>query len=115
MGIVPCPAAARTQWYILFNVIAGASAIPTDLKEVCGCSGWEFRALAEIILAGNFYIPNHGFITASAAPGTRASLPSISIFKEKRCPPWAGRGDQPRHRHGKFRVLLAATICMRRW
>jgi NitT/TauT family transport system permease protein len=25
-----------TQWYILFNVIAGASAIPTDLKEVCG-------------------------------------------------------------------------------
>ena len=24
-----------TQWYILFNVIAGASAIPTDLKEVC--------------------------------------------------------------------------------
>jgi NitT/TauT family transport system permease protein len=24
-----------TQWYILFNVIAGATAIPTDLKEVC--------------------------------------------------------------------------------
>src|SRR5258708_19310846 len=24
-----------TQWYILFNVIAGASAMPTDLKEVC--------------------------------------------------------------------------------
>jgi NitT/TauT family transport system permease protein len=23
------------QWYILFNVIAGASAIPADLKEVC--------------------------------------------------------------------------------
>src|ERR1019366_7723247 len=24
-----------TQWYILFNVIAGAMAIPTDLREVC--------------------------------------------------------------------------------
>jgi NitT/TauT family transport system permease protein len=24
-----------TQWYILFNVIAGATAIPSDLKEVC--------------------------------------------------------------------------------
>jgi len=24
-----------TQWYILFNVIAGASAIPADLEEVC--------------------------------------------------------------------------------
>ena len=23
-----------TQWYILFNVIAGAMAIPTDLREV---------------------------------------------------------------------------------
>ncbi len=23
-----------TQWYVLFNIIAGASAIPTDLKEV---------------------------------------------------------------------------------
>ena len=26
-----------TQWYILFNVIAGASAIPSDLKEVAMC------------------------------------------------------------------------------
>ena len=25
-----------TQWYILFNVIAGASAIPTDLKDAAG-------------------------------------------------------------------------------
>src|SRR3984957_17495973 len=33
-----------TQWYILFNVIAGAMAIPTDLKEaadVFGINGWE--------------------------------------------------------------------------
>jgi len=32
------------QWYILFNVIAGASAIPQDLKEVTQCyrsSAWE--------------------------------------------------------------------------
>src|ERR1700693_974574 len=33
-----------TQWYILFNVIAGAIALPTDLKEVCGAfqfGSWE--------------------------------------------------------------------------
>lgn len=30
-----------TQWYILFNVIAGAIAIPTDLKECCSVSGWK--------------------------------------------------------------------------
>jgi NitT/TauT family transport system permease protein len=35
--------AMGTQWYILFNVIAGAMAIPTDLKEaaqIYGLTGW---------------------------------------------------------------------------
>src|SRR5260221_14024049 len=33
-----------TQWYILFNVIAGASAFPTDLREAAGSfhlKGWR--------------------------------------------------------------------------
>src|SRR5262249_38054687 len=33
-----------TQWYVLFNVIAGAMAIPTDLKECCTVfhlTGWQ--------------------------------------------------------------------------
>jgi NitT/TauT family transport system permease protein len=33
-----------TQWYVLFNVIAGASAVPSDLKEAMdnlGVHGWE--------------------------------------------------------------------------
>lgn len=37
--------ALGTQWYILFNVIAGASSIPTDLKEsaqVFGLKGWHY-------------------------------------------------------------------------
>ena len=29
-----------TQWYILFNVIAGASAIPTDLRKSAASSKW---------------------------------------------------------------------------
>jgi NitT/TauT family transport system permease protein len=35
--------AMGTQWYILFNVIAGAMAIPNDLKEAArtyGLGGW---------------------------------------------------------------------------
>ena len=35
--------AMGTQWYILFNVIAGAMAIPNDLKEAArtyGLAGW---------------------------------------------------------------------------
>ena len=34
-----------TQWYILFNVIAGASAYPTDLKQAAasfGVKGWQW-------------------------------------------------------------------------
>lgn len=38
-----------TQWYILFNVIAGASAIPSDLREVAqsfGFNRWQrFKTL----------------------------------------------------------------------
>jgi NitT/TauT family transport system permease protein len=36
--------ALGAQWYIVFNVIAGASAIPSDLREamqVLGVSGWQ--------------------------------------------------------------------------
>ena len=35
-----------TQWYILFNVIAGASALPTDLKEAAGI--FHVRSLAVV-------------------------------------------------------------------
>ena len=49
-----------TQWYILFNVIAGAIAIPTDLKECCSVFQHEGnRALEEIDSAGNFSLPHH--------------------------------------------------------
>src|SRR5579872_2823062 len=30
-----------TQWYILFNVIAGASSIPADLREVAAAYHWS--------------------------------------------------------------------------
>ncbi|MGC4076137.1 MAG: ABC transporter permease subunit [Rubrivivax sp.] len=37
--------AMGTQWYILFNVVAGASAIPNDLKEAARMSGLRGWAL----------------------------------------------------------------------
>lgn len=55
-----------TQWYILFNVIAGASSIPTDLREMAsnlGLRGWQrWRAL---ILPGIFSSWVTGGITAA--------------------------------------------------
>ncbi|MGO9347998.1 MAG: ABC transporter permease, partial [Terriglobales bacterium] len=55
-----------TQWYILFNVIAGAMAIPTDLKEaasVFGIRGWE--RWSKLILPGIFPFLVTGMVTAS--------------------------------------------------
>jgi NitT/TauT family transport system permease protein len=55
-----------TQWYLLFNVIAGASAIPQDLKYttiLMGLSGWQrWRTL---ILPALFPYLVTGAITAS--------------------------------------------------
>lgn len=54
-----------TQWYILFNVIAGTSALPKDLKQVTenfGITGWQWwRKLA---LPGIFPYYITGAITA---------------------------------------------------
>jgi NitT/TauT family transport system permease protein len=55
-----------TQWYILFNVIAGASAIPSDLKEaagIFGIRGWQWWR--EVGLPGIFPYYVTGALTAS--------------------------------------------------
>jgi NitT/TauT family transport system permease protein len=55
-----------TQWYILFNVIAGASAFPTDFKEAAATfriSGW--RWWRDVMLPGIFPYYVTGAITAS--------------------------------------------------
>jgi NitT/TauT family transport system permease protein len=55
-----------TQWYILFNVIAGASAIPGDLKEaagIFGLRGWQWWR--QVALPGIFPYYVTGAITAS--------------------------------------------------
>ncbi|WP_339543516.1 ABC transporter permease subunit, partial [Pseudomonas sp. JAI120] len=55
-----------TQWYILFNVIAGASAIPNDLREAAGMfrvRSWQWwRTLA---IPGIFPYYVTGALTAS--------------------------------------------------
>jgi len=55
-----------TQWYILFNVIAGASAFPTDFREAAKAfriGGW--RWWRNVILPGIFPYYVTGAITAS--------------------------------------------------
>ncbi|MGH7025549.1 MAG: ABC transporter permease [Caulobacteraceae bacterium] len=55
-----------TQWYIVFNVIAGASALPNDLKEVAGIfhlGSWQ--RWRDFILPGIFPYYVTGALTAS--------------------------------------------------
>jgi NitT/TauT family transport system permease protein len=68
-----------TQWYILFNVIAGASAFPSDLKEAAASfriRGW--RWWRQVILPGIFPYYVTGAITASGG-AWNASIVSESV------------------------------------
>ncbi len=58
--------ALGAQWYILFNVIAGAMSIPTDLRDMAttlGLRGW--RLWRELIIPGIFPSWVTGGITAA--------------------------------------------------
>ena len=55
-----------TQWYILFNVIAGAQAFPSDLREAAtsfGITGWDWWR--KVMLPGIFPYYVTGALTAS--------------------------------------------------
>ena len=73
-----------TQWYILFNVIAGAMAIPADLKEAARSyriRGWRlFRIL---YFPAIFPYLVTGWVTAAGGAGTPASSPSTSPSKNR--------------------------------
>jgi NitT/TauT family transport system permease protein len=61
-----------TQWYILFNVIAGASAIPNDLREAANNLGLSRTQMwKRLILPGIFPAYVTGGLTV--VPGTPAS------------------------------------------
>jgi NitT/TauT family transport system permease protein len=70
-----------TQWYVLFNVIAGASAFPTDLREAAGSfhlKGW--RWWIKVILPGilPYYIT--GAITASGGSWNASIVAEVASW-----------------------------------
>ena len=69
-----------TQWYILFNVIAGASA-PTDLREAAGSFtslGW--RWWIKVILPGIFPYYITGAITASGGSWNASIVAEVASW-----------------------------------
>jgi len=103
-----------TQWYILFNVIAGAMAIPTDLKEAAQIfrfSSWD--RWRHLILPGVFPYLVTGLVTASGG-AWNASIVAEYFHFQGRIVSTAGLGStiSSASDSGRFDVLLAATLIM---
>jgi len=74
-----------TQWYILFNVIAGASAFPGDLKEAAQSfhlSGWKWWRF--VILPGIFPYYITGAITASGGSWNAAIVAEVANWGDQK-------------------------------
>lgn len=103
-----------TQWYILFNVIAGAMAIPTDLKEACSAfsvAGWQ--RWKTLILPGIFPYLVTGLITASGGAWNASIVAEYFHFKGQTFfTTGLGAIISRASDSGNFHLLIAATIVM---
>ena len=88
-----------TQWYILFNVIAGASALPSELRDVGtnlrvrGWLWWRRIALPGVL---PFYVT--GAITASGGSWNASIVAEVASW-----------GDQRLEAHGLGAYIARAT------
>jgi len=101
-----------TQWYILFNVIAGAIAIPTDLKEVATL--FRFSSIErwkKLILPGIFPFLITGMVTASGGAWNASIFAEYFILKGQTLTT-LGLGEQinAATANGQFPIILLGTI-----
>ena len=103
-----------TQWYLLFNVIAGASAIPTDLKEVCGVFRMgRLERWRKLILPAIFPYLITGFVTASGGAWNASIVAEYFHFHgETFTTTGLGSVISGATDTGNFPLLLAATLAM---
>ncbi|HEY2891529.1 MAG TPA: ABC transporter permease subunit [Dongiaceae bacterium] len=88
------------QWYILFNVVAGASAFPNDLKDAASnlhISGWQWWR--QVGLPGVFPYYITGAITASGGCWNAAIVAEAVSW-----------GDTHLEAHGLGAYIAAATV-----
>ncbi|MGE7469294.1 ABC transporter permease [Bosea sp. NPDC003192] len=74
-----------TQWYILFNVIAGASAFPTDLREAA--SVYQLRSWTwwrRVMLPGIFPYYVTGALTASGGSWNASIVAEVASWGDTR-------------------------------
>ncbi len=103
-----------TQWYILFNVIAGAMAIPSDLREVSTLFRFtRWQRWKTVILPGIFPYLITGLVTASGG-AWNASIIAEYFHLKGQTLHTLGLGAQisAASDKGQFQILLLATIVM---
>jgi NitT/TauT family transport system permease protein len=74
-----------TQWYILFNVVAGASAIPTELRAVgvnFGVRGWLWWRRIALPAVLPYYVT--GAITASGGSWNASIVAEVASWGDER-------------------------------
>src|SRR5271166_616215 len=103
-----------TQWYILFNVIAGAMAIPTDFKEAAII--FKFGSLGRwryLILPGIFPYLVTGMVTASGGAWNASIVAEYFHFQGRIVKaPGLGSTISSASDAGRFDLLLASTLIM---
>jgi NitT/TauT family transport system permease protein len=103
-----------TQWYILFNVIAGATAIPSEFHEVAAI--FRFSRLDRwrtVILPGIFPYLITGLVTASGGAWNASIVAEYFHFQGKVLSTFGlGAEISSATDSGNFAVLLLSTIVM---
>ena len=103
-----------TQWYILFNVIAGAMAIPTDLKEASNVFRFgQWERWRRLILPAIFPYLVTGLLTASGGAWNASIVAEYFHFQGKTLTTM-GLGAQISSAtdSGNFALLLVSTMVM---
>jgi NitT/TauT family transport system permease protein len=101
-----------TQWYILFNVIAGAMSIPSDLKEAASLYRFtRWQRWTTLILPGIFPYLITGMVTASGGAWNASVFAEYTKLQDRTLQ-ITGLGAQISSAtdSGNFPVLLMSTI-----
>jgi NitT/TauT family transport system permease protein len=101
-----------TQWYILFNVIAGAMSIPSDLREVATLFRFtRWQRWTRLILPGIFPYLITGMVTASGGAWNASVMAEYAKVKDQTLETIGlGAEISSATDHGRFAIILVATI-----
>jgi NitT/TauT family transport system permease protein len=101
-----------TQWYILFNVIAGAMSIPSDLREAASLYRFtRWQRWTTLILPGIFPYLITGMVTASGGAWNASVFAEYANIQGRTIQTIGlGAQIQSASADGRFPILLMATV-----